>query len=90
MMGKNRKTQEKAKMDVTSSKSGQKNGANARNRTEDLFITRYHVLRQYLVYNKCVILIFSPVLYFNLTLRKICAILREKKRKVEKESFPVR
>ncbi len=39
MMGKNRKTQEKAKMSVTSSKSGQKNGANARNRTEDLFIT---------------------------------------------------
>ena len=39
MMGKNRKTQEKAKVSVTYSKSGQKNGANARNRTEDLFIT---------------------------------------------------
>ena len=38
-MGKNRKAQGNAEMSAISSESGQKNGANARNRTEDLFIT---------------------------------------------------
>ena len=32
----------------------------------------------------------NPDLYFNLTLQEVCAILRERNRKVEKESISVR
>ena len=61
-MGKKRKTQEKAKISVNCSKLRQKNGANARNRTEDLFITSEPLYRlSYVGIRLCNNIAWDPV-----------------------------